>query len=207
MDSSTNTPLEQLTAIKRMMEQSSRFVSLSGWSGIFAGSIALIGSYVAYTVLHSSSSPETMVTQLWLIAGLVFITAFTASFLFTYRASKQQGIPIWGSASKRLLWHTFLPIAIGGLLILKLLDLEIYSLIASVSLIFYGLGLINGSKFTLGEVRFLGYGQLALGLFDLAVPGYSLWCWAAGFGVLHIIYGVIMWSRYERRAPSQTKAL
>lgn len=204
MKSPTNTPLEQLSTIKQMMEQSSRFVSLSGWSGIIAGSIALAGSYAANIVLHAASSKQDVIQQLWLIGGLVFIIAFTASFLFTYRASQKRGIPIWGHAAKRLLWNTFLPIMIGGFVILKLVDLEMYSLVAAVSLLFYGLGLVNGSKFTLGEVRFLGYGQLLLGLFDLAVPGYSLWCWAIGFGVLHIIYGILMWLRYDRLSTSQT---
>ncbi len=206
MESSSNTPLEQLSAIKQMMEQSSRFVSLSGWSGIVAGSLALAGAYVANLVLHSASYKQDMIHQLWLIGGLVFVAAFTASFLFTYRTSQKRGIPIWGHAAKRLLWNTFLPIAIGGIFILKLVDLEMYSLVAAVSLLFYGLGLVNGSKFTLGEVRFLGYGELLLGLFDLAVPGYSLWCWAIGFGVLHIIYGIIMWSRYDRVSPAQINA-
>jgi hypothetical protein len=71
-------------------------------------------------------------------------------------------------------------------------------LIAPTCLLFYGLALINASRYTLGEIRYLGCCELILGIISLWVPGYGLIFWAAGFGVLHIIYGIIMWWKYER---------
>jgi len=73
-----------------------------------------------------------------------------------------------------------------------------YNLVAPGCLVFYGLALVNASKYTLGEIRYLGYGQLILGIINLWQLSYGLYFWAAGFGILHIIYGIVMWYRHER---------
>jgi hypothetical protein len=91
---------------------------------------------------------------------------------------------------------------VGGLFIWRITDLGAYGLIAPACLLFYGLALINGSKYTLSEVRYLGYLQLVLGIINLWAMGYGLYFWAAGFGVLHILYGIVMWNKYERNEKS-----
>ena len=103
-----------------------------------------------------------------------------------------------GRAARRLLWNTLLPMIVGGILILKMLELKYYDVIAPATLIFYGIALVNGSKYTMGEVRYLGYGQLITGVLSLLIVSRGLYAWAFGFGVLHIIYGVAMWWKYER---------
>ena len=211
--------LETLQDIRSMMEKSSRFISLSGWSGIAAGICALIGAglaypeIVAYRVAKSGTelvdplrdysagdSHDRLEQKLIIIAAVVFITAFISAFLFTYFRSRKTGIPIWGGSARRLMWNTVLPMVTGGLVILKMLELGYYELIAPCCLIFYGLALVNGSKYTLGEVKYLGYGQVVLGIMNLWLLGYGLYFWAAGFGILHIIYGILMWWKYERNA-------
>jgi hypothetical protein len=106
---------------------------------------------------------------------------------------------MWNNTAKRLLWNTLVPLLVGGLVVLKLVETKGYLLIAPMCLIFYGLALVNGSKYTLGEVKYLGYGQLLLGIVNLWEPGYGLEFWALGFGVLHILYGMVMWWKYERK--------
>ena len=180
---------------------------MSGWSGIVAGVCALAGAFFANRTLArayennqpDASNLEGVKTSLILIAAAVFASAFLAAFLFTYVRSRRQGTPIWGTIAKRLLWNTMLPMAVGGLVILHLLTTENYSLIAPYTLIFYGLALINGSKYTLGEIRYLGYLEIILGLISLWFPDYWLFLWAIGFGAMHIIYGLMMWWRYERK--------
>ena len=105
---------------------------------------------------------------------------------------------MWGSATLRLFWNTAIPLMIGAIFLLRLMQLGEFELIAPGCLLFYGLALVNASKYTLGEVRYLGYGQLALGIMSLWYVGYGLYFWAMGFGILHIIYGVLMWYKYER---------
>jgi hypothetical protein len=138
--------------------------------------------------------------QLFTIAIFTFLGAFLLSFSFTYLRSKKTNTPIWGKTAKRLLINVLVPMGVGGIYIIKLIEAGTFGLIAPGCLIFYGLALVNASKYTLVEIRYLGYGQLLLGLVNLWFVGKGLYFWAAGFGVLHIIYGVVMWYRYERNS-------
>jgi len=202
--------------IKSMMERSSRFISLSGWSGVAAGVCALVGAWFAnreiplflhenypandlergkYIFRHGSAA---LFNQLFLIAIIVLIAALISAFFFTFLRSKKTGTPLWGNTAKRLSINMAIPLIVGGLFIMQMLKLEYYVLIPPACLIFYGLALVNASKYTLGEVRYLGYGQLILGVINIWLPEYGLYFWAAGFGVLHIVYGLVMWYRYEK---------
>jgi hypothetical protein len=199
--------LETLKDIKRMMERSSRFISLSGLSGVSAGLCALAGAWLAHrkignwsldATLYGRDSELGLIIDLLLIAGFTFVAAFVSAFIFTYIRSRKNNTPVWGTATWRLLWNTMIPLAVGGVFMLRLLQLGQYEMIAPGCLIFYGLALVNGSKYTLGEIRYLGYGQLVLGLINLWYIGWGLEMWAIGFGVLHIIYGITMWLKYEK---------
>lgn len=202
--------LQELQQIKNMMERSSKFISLSGISGIAAGICALAGAWFAsrridyslngdYSLKKiSDNSQESLQNDLLLIALFTFLAALITTFFFTYLRSKKTGIPLWGTTTYRLLWNTAIPLAAGGLFLIRSMQLEQYELIAPGCLIFYGLALVNASKYTLGEVRYLGYAQIILGIINLWMIGYGLYFWAAGFGLLHIIYGIMMWYKYER---------
>ncbi len=202
--------LEALRDIKRMMERSGRFISLSGLSGVSAGLCALAGAWVAHSRINcwlfgecgsrkSAGSVELGLTyELIVIAFITFAAAFAFAFLFTYLRSRKKNIPLFGAATWRLMWNTIIPLGAGGIFCLRMLELGIYELIGPGSLVFYGLALVNASKYTLGEVRYLGYANIILGLINLWCIGYGLWFWAAGFGIMHIIYGAAMWWKYER---------
>lgn len=212
---SQHQPLETLQDIKRMMERSSRFISLSGWSGICAGICALFGAWAAYSRLGrfnvyyrahrhdgglynaGQASTELFIDLIW-IAVVTFIAALVSAFLFTYIRSRKNGVPIWDRTVQRLTWNTILPMAVGGIVLWRALELGYYELVAPGCLIFYGLALVNAAKYTLGEIRYLGYGQIILGILNLWIINEGLYFWAAGFGVLHIVYGIVMWYKYER---------
>lgn len=214
---SNNAHLDTLKDIKEMMERSSRFISLSGFSGIAAGLSALVGAWFAHSTIEEETNagittrsaytvlePETvdittiLSNKLVLIAIATFVVAFISSFFFTYLRSKKTNTPIWGKTAQRLLVNVMIPMLVGGLFILKLIEFGNYGLIAPACLIFYGLALVNASKFTLVEIRFLGYAQLILGIINLWFIGKGLYFWAIGFGILHIVYGILMWNKYER---------
>ncbi len=195
------------------MERSGRFISLSGWSGVSAGICALVGAWLAhrrlatYTKLSIEERYYTttgLVCDLIFIAAGVFVAALALAFAFTYLRSKKDSVPIWGTSARRLVWNTLLPIIAGGVLILKMVDLHYYTLIAPACLIFYGLALINGSKYTIGEIRYLGYAQLLLGFINCQMPHSGLIMWALGFGVMHIVYGLMMWWKYERKVEKES---
>jgi hypothetical protein len=210
-----NQHLESLKDIKQLMDKSSRFISLSGLSGVAAGVCALVAAWLAQRKLHESQpgAPEEyssngagpltlpikgVALDLILIAAVTFVAALTFAFIFTYLRSRKTGVPIWGYTARRVMVNVFVPMITGGLVIVRMMQLGFYDLVAPLCLLFYGLALINASKYTLTEIRYLGYGQLILGILNLWLIPYSLYFWAAGFGVLHILYGIIMWNKYER---------
>jgi hypothetical protein len=91
-----------------------------------------------------------------------------------------------------------IPLAVGGIFCAILLYHGIVYLMAPAMLIFYGLALVNGSKYTLTDIRYLGLSEIVLGVFAAFFIGYGLLAWAIGFGVLHIVYGTLMYYKYER---------
>jgi uncharacterized membrane protein YjjP (DUF1212 family) len=211
--------LSDLHEIKQMMERSSRFISLSGWSGIAAGTCALVGAHFANNVINNSrgeyvtimrgvrrgmagTSPvslqEFMGNRLFIIAMLTFFAALVSAFAFTYIRSRKNNTPIWSTTVRRLMINVSIPMLVGGIYLLKLIENGTYGLIAPGCLIFYGLALINGSKYTLGEIKYLGYCEIILGVISCWFVGWGLYFWAVGFGLLHIFYGVVMWYKYER---------
>lgn len=209
-------PIDSIKDIKQMMERSSRFLSLSGWSGIAAGICALAGAWFAKDELTNADGngikeygyehnrynffdiDGMLRSRLFVIAAITFIAAFCFSFVFTYLRSKKKGVPVWGTTSRRVMINVLIPLTAGAIFLLRMIQLGIYGLIAPGCLIFYGLALVNASKYTLGEVRYLGYANILLGLINCWYIGYGLYFWAIGFGVLHIIYGIVMWYKYER---------
>ncbi|MBC7866090.1 MAG: hypothetical protein H7X88_01035 [Gloeobacteraceae cyanobacterium ES-bin-316] len=210
--------LEAIHDIKRMMERSSRFISLSGLSGISAGLCALMGAWFAHPYVfgrkdyiidagaaraHATVESYTIIfnTYLFWIAAATFLAALISAFILTYIKSSKEGVPIWGNSARRLLVNVSLPLIVGGIFIFKLAQFGTFGLVAPGCLIFYGLALINASKYTLIEVRYLGYSQLLLGLISLWFVGYGLYFWAVGFGLMHIVYGTYMWLKYDRKQP------
>jgi hypothetical protein len=201
-------PAEALQDIRRIMDRSSRFISLSGWSGISAGVCALIGAWLANSRINEyqysaekgyADVPTELQNELVYIAAGVFIGAIILAFFFTWLRANRQRQQIWNTASRRLIWNTMLPLVAGGIFIIGMMYHNVTMFISPACLMFYGLALVNGSKYTLGEVRYLGYGQIALGIINLWIPQYSLLLWAIGFGILHIIYGIVMWYKYEKQ--------
>lgn len=209
--------LRNLGEIRSMMERSSRFISLSGLSGVAAGIIALIGAGFAYAytglepfaakklfyieVINSTKWGMDYRTFFLLDFGLVLIGALSAGIFFTTRKAKRKGQKIWDKLVLRLLISLAIPLIAGGIFCIALNYHNLGGLIAPVTLIFYGLALINGSKHTLRDIYYLGLSEIALGLISLFFLGYGLDIWAIGFGVLHIVYGTLMWFKYERTIP------
>lgn len=202
---------EEVKDIKRLMERSSRFISLSGLSGIAAGVCALIGAWIARDILKDyyvdydtrgyflERNFADLKIKLAGLAAIVFVVAFLLSFYLTWRKAKKQNLSVWDYTSRRLFWNMVIPLVAGGLFIVGMLQYDEWCFVAPACLIFYGLALINASKYTLTDIRYLGYFEILVGVVSMCWIGYGLYFWAIGFGVLHIIYGVIMWWKYERK--------
>jgi hypothetical protein len=213
-------PLAQLTEIRAIMERSSRFISLSGLSGVGAGVVALVGTVVAhyyllqeygsaqygaqgYLRLFQTSLGERMEALPFLLglALAMIAAALLVAAFFTLRRTRRDGLrSLWTAPARRLAAALFIPLAVGGLFCLKLFLSGAPELVVPGLLVFYGIALLNGSKYTLEEIKYLGLTQMALGLLGLLMPGYGLLLFGVGFGLGHIGYGLLMYNRYERPA-------
>jgi predicted lysophospholipase L1 biosynthesis ABC-type transport system permease subunit len=198
--------IQDLQDIKSIMDRSSRFISLSGMSGIIAGVVALLGAYLAYKAVYAGQdylsyrqanlTKENVLLLVAIASGVLFIS-LVGGIYFTHKKAKKTNQKLWDSQSKRLLINMLIPLVAGGLICIILLSKGLIGIIAPFTLVFYGLSLVNASKYTLSEIRSLGLLQIALGILGCQFVGYGLILWAVGFGVLHIIYGVVMYKKYE----------
>lgn len=203
--------LQDLSEIRSLMERSSRFISLSGLSGISAGVSALLGAaavfwYFDWTPFMKGSymarnwtnklaiSPATFLVT---VAALVLLFAIIGGVYFTTRKARRKGQKIWNKLSQKLLLNLLIPLVAGGIFCIALILEGQVHMVAPAMLIFYGLGLVNGGKYTLSDIHYLGLCEIGLGLIALFFKGYSLEFWAIGFGILHIVYGVVMYQKYE----------
>ena len=209
-----NEHLENLSEIRSLMERSSRFISLSGLSGVAAGIFALLGAAVVYIYLDMVPFDHkkfyyvvAKTSNKWgmdylqffsIVAATVLILAVSSGIFFTTRKAKQKGQKVFDKSTMRLLINLIIPLIAGGIFCLTLIRYGHFGLVAPSTLVFYGLALVNGSKYTLDDIRYLGYFEIVLGLIAMNYMGFGLECWAIGFGVLHIVYGAIMYYKYER---------
>ncbi|WP_298392593.1 hypothetical protein [Flavobacterium sp.] len=197
-----------ITEIKNLMNKSSRFISLSGLSGILAGFYALIGSWLAYKTIYFDNTTmgeyrdliitEDAVIRLLVIAITVLVLSIITGIVLSINKAKKSNENIWNAASKRLLINFMIPLATGGFFIIFLIEKNMFGLIAPLNLIFYGLACVNASKYTLGDVRYLGLTMIGLGLLSTWFLGYGILFWALGFGGCHILYGSLMYFKYDR---------
>lgn len=197
---------EDITAIRSMMERSSRFISLSGLSGVAAGSVALLGAIVAFFLFHRQDTEDYSFSnriytgerniQLLLIALVILVLALSAGIYFTIRKNRRLGLKIWTKTTKNLLINLFIPLIAGGIFCLALLYHGQFQLLAPATLVFYGLALICASKYTYDELYYLGLLEVALGLIASFMADYGLVFWLIGFAILHILYGILMHRKY-----------
>lgn len=197
----------ELSSIRNIMERSSKFISLSGLSGILAGIYALIGAVVAYKICFENSQPVVMSNSemnpanwqtLFIIALIVLIFSLFTGIWLTIRQATKKGERYWNPVSKRLLINLAIPLITGGLFILILIFRGYYEMIIPVSMLFYGFALVVGSQYTFTDVKWLGLCEIVLGLLAALFPQFGIIIWGVGFGILHILYGSIMHFKYNQ---------
>jgi len=205
--------LETLSEIRSIMERSTKFISLSGLSGIFSGIFAILGAipaliYFGYgikaqNVYQYSRTADDLVNYPFFIlffgdALLILTLAISTAIFLTIRNARKNGQPYYDASAKRLLINLFIPLAAGGIFCIILMLHGHFGMVAPATLLFYGLALFNAGKYTLNDIRYLGLCEIILGLISSYYVGYGILFWIAGFGVLHIIYGTVMYFKYER---------
>ena len=195
--------LNDIKDIKNMMANSSQFLSLSGLSGILAGIYALIGGFYVDTLIERHPRQVIILESLTFklivfVALVVLVLSVTTAYYLTYKKALKNNQKIWTATTKKLLFNFCIPLFTGGLFAVLLLRNGYYGLIAPITLIFYGLACVQASKYTLRDVFYLGVCNILLGLLAIEFFGYGLYFWMLGFGVMHVIYGGIMYWKYDR---------
>lgn len=199
--------LDDITSIKDMMERSSKFLSLSGLSGILAGTYALLGAIAAYHLVFQDSAyqeykiiipTERNLLMIIFIASIVIVLSLLTGYILTRRKAIKNSDSMWDRQVRRFAVSFMIPLVTGGLLCIILVNKGLIGLIVPLTLIFYGLALVNASNFTYSETRWLGIAEILIGMLAFFNIGYSLVYWAIGFGGLHILYGTYMYFKYER---------
>lgn len=208
--------LEAIQDIRNMMKKSTRFLSLSGLSGVFAGIFALVGAYIAYIMLgefaasfrddvsrDAGMSVKERLFGLYidyvLLAAAILVASIVTAYVFSNRKAKREGHKLFDHTAIRVLINLCIPLVAGGLFCLALLYHGAIVFIAPCMLLFYGMALINASKYTYDDIRYFGICEIILGLINAFNLGNGLLYWSLGFGVLHIVYGAVMWYKYERK--------
>jgi len=194
--------IDDIEAIKDIMDRSTKFLSLSGLSGVLAGSFALVAAYLSYQVVYdgqdylsyriADTSRDTLVSLI-LIGSVTILLSLVSGVWLTTRKARELGQSIYDKQAQRMIGHLAVPLITGGLVCLILLYYGLVGLVAPMTLIFYGLALENASKFAHKSMRYLGRLEILLGLIAMIFIGRGLIFWAIGFGVLHIVYGIVMY--------------
>ena len=197
---------QDITHIRKMMEGSTKFMSLSGLSGIFIGLYAIIGAILAYFIVQDHfiayngliRITKDIIKQMFAIPLGVLLLSLATAYVLSKRKAKKQQFPFWNKTAKKMIINMAIPLAIGGIVVLGLIYHRYYILIPAATLLFYGLALINASHYTLKEIKGLGIVQSCIGLLSLFDLGYGIVYWAIGFGLMHIVYGIYIYFKYER---------
>ncbi|HUH19558.1 hypothetical protein [Albibacterium sp.] len=198
--------IRDIAEIHSMMERSSKFLSLSGWAGVLAGIYALSGAYIAYMLFHFNpvqiaySNPElpANLSKVVILAIIILTLTIGSAILLSSKKANKRGENLWNPTSKHLLISMAVPLISGGILILILISQGLIGLIAPFTLIFYGLALYNAGRYTYGDLKILGLIEIGLGVISSYYVEYGLILWAVGFGIMHIIYGIHLYYKYEK---------
>lgn len=202
-----NEAVEAVKEIRVMMEKSSRFLSFSGTSAILIGLYALAGVFIAHSIIlsvkytpgeYSAPGWIDIVPDIIFIALIVFVLSLSTVLFFSARKARKMNDSFSSGPAYRTFLNFFLPLTVGGIFSVALLAGGNVGVIAPTMLLFYGLSLINASKYTYGSIFWLGCGELLLGLICAFFPGNGLLLWSMGFGVLHIVYGIYFYFCVER---------
>lgn len=182
---------------------SPKFISISGISSILIGIYALVGSFYVHQVLQSINTYTSLdhVFDIFTAAITVLLLSIATGIIIAKRKGVREKQPIWNSASKLMLSNICIPLLTGACITIVLLVKGYYSLIAGILLLFYGLSLVSVSDFSSNRLRWLGIINVVLGLTALWYTKNALYLLVAGFGGLHIVYGVIglLWGRLDQR--------
>jgi hypothetical protein len=216
MPTNNDATLDALQEIKSIMDKSERVVSLKGMGGVWVGLTAIVASAIGHIWLQkpefqvigkpNEGTPEhfdQFTIKLLLLGIITFVVACSGALYFTKRKAKKSSTHLWNNASRQMLLHLFFPLLAGGIFCVVFIYYGCGMFVVPSCLVFYGLGLIGASRHTFSDIRYLGMLDVVLGCTSLFYPGFGLYFWAVGFGLLHVLYGAAMWGKPEESSSTR----
>lgn len=197
--------IDDLRYIRSTMERSTKFLSFSGLSGVFAGLSALLGVVPAYYIVYGGYSlTGNALIDMILIALTVLVSAVSIGFYFSYRKAQKTGAKFWMPVTLQILKDAGVPLVVGGIFCMLLIYHSCSYMVASAMLIFYGISLINAGARTYRDIKILGMCEIVIGLFAGLFASYGLGFWALGFGIMHIVYGIVIYLKYDAKSAKNS---
>ncbi len=203
-----NNPLDSIDQIKSIMERSTTFMSLTGLSGILAGLFGLLTTILVSFELNSivlnaqslsliASDRGLRILLAMIAIGALSLTLLTALFL-TLSKARKRGHDTWDAVARRFAAHLFIPLIAGGLFTISLAYFGQLQFICPAMLLFFGLSLLNAAHFVQMDMFWLGIIEISLGVVVSFWHLGGLIFWGLGFGIAPLVYGSIMYYKYER---------
>jgi hypothetical protein len=180
---------DHLRYIRETMENAAEFTAVPGWGGVAMGVTALAASVLA----ARQTTPRG-----WLAVWLaeVFVAVAIAASTAATKARRANSSLFTGPGRKFVLSFAP-PIFVGGLLTFALFQLGAMAALPGVWLLLYGTAIVTGGAFSVRAVPILGLCMMVLGTGALFATGHwGNYFMAAGFGVVHIAFGVWIALKY-----------
>lgn len=180
--------MDNLSFIRRTMERATAFTAVPGWGGVAMGGLALAAAVLAW----GASPEEWLVT--WLAAS---VAALGVGGLSMVRKARRGGTPVLSHSGRRFVLSYVPPILVGALLTVVLVRAGLHSALPGTWLLLYGTGVVTGGAFSVRVVPLMGICFMVLGTAALfGPPAWGNALMLAGFGLLHVIFGLIIARRY-----------
>jgi hypothetical protein len=181
--------MDNLTFIRQTMERATAFTAVPGWGGVGMGAIALAAAAIAHTRLTPA---EWLAT--WLGSSVLALTL--GGWTMAAKA-RRAGTVVFSYSGRRFVLSYVPPLLVGALLTGALVRAGLYQALPGTWLLLYGTGVVTGGAFSVRVVPLMGLCFMALGAVALfGPPGWGNLFMAAGFGALHIVFGLIIARRY-----------
>jgi hypothetical protein len=178
-----------LRFIRDTMERSAAFTAVSGWGQVLLGATALIAAWFAAV----QSSPFAWL-RVWLAEGL--LAAAIGLLACTWKANRR-GLPLFSGPARKVALGLAPPLFAGAFLTFLLFRAGLQSALPATWLLLYGAGIMTGGAFSVPIVPVMGLCFMLLGGLAVLAPAlWGNWFLAAGFGGLHILFGLLIARRH-----------
>ncbi|MDQ3698573.1 MAG: hypothetical protein M3373_11215 [Gemmatimonadota bacterium] len=181
--------MDDLRYIRRTMENSSSFTAISGWGEVVIGATAIVAGIIA---ARQATREAWLAT--WLVEALLSVVIGGVATGLKARAAR---LPLFSGPLRKFVLSFSPPIVVGAALTLALVRVEQYAAIPGMWLLLYGTGVVTGGAFSVGIVPVMGLSFMALGGVALfGAPAWGNLILIAGFGGLHVLYGLAIARRH-----------